>query len=375
MDLDYYRKEIDSIDSELVRLLEKRMDIAKEIGNYKRQNNLPVFNGAREAEVIEKNVNLLENKDYTVIARKFFNNLMELSRSLQDDILLNKMELDINDVEHINSDKIGFQGVHGSFSEEALIKYFGSSENTKAYEEFEDVFIGIKNGEIDYGVLPLENSSTGGINQVYDLLKKYGFYIVGEQCIKIDQHLIGVNGATLESINEVYSHPQGFEQSRNFLKDKSCWKLIPFYNTAISAKMVCDLKDKSKAAIASKRAADIYGLEIIKKEINDERNNHTKFIVVGRNLEVNNECNKVSVIFSLEDEVGFLYNILRYFTENNINMMKIESRPTRNQPWKYLLYVDFEGNVECEEVRVALDLISKNSRSFKLLGNYKKSNC
>lgn len=371
-DLNQCRKEIDEIDKELVALFEKRMDIAINVAEYKKENKLPILNTKREEEVIDKNVGALKNKEYSYIARKFFANMMELSRSVQAKFI--SVEKDIN-IESINIDKtkrLGFQGVPGSFSEEALLKYFGENIDETPYEEFEDVFSALKNNEIDYGILPIENSCTGAITQVYDLLSNYGFYIVGEECIKIDQHLIGVEGTTVNSIEEIYSHPQGFEQSNEFLKNNHSWKLIPYHNTAISAKMIRDLNDKSKAAIASERAAKIYGLNIIKRAINNNKDNHTKFIIIGRDLTVSENCNKISVVFSLEDEAGTLYRLLRYFAENNINMIKIESRPNKHTSWKYLLYVDFEGNLNNEEVQNAIKLIEKNSGYFKLLGNYKR---
>lgn len=268
--------------------------------------------------------------------------------------------------------KVGFYGVAGSFSEEAMIKHFGKKDDAKAYDEFEDVFLAVKNGEIDYGVLPIENSSTGAISQVYDLLYKYGFYIVGEECIKIDQNLIGIKGTKLDNVKEVYSHPQGFEQSTDFLKEYSNWKKIPFHSTADSVKLVSDLQDMSKVAIASKRAADIYNLSIIKENINNRRENSTRFIVISKELELDNSCDKVSVVFSLEHKAGTLYKLLRHFAENNINMMKIESRPMEKGAWKYFLYVDFEGNLENEQVKKALNLIEQSSAYFKLIGGYRK---
>ena len=382
MNLSECRKEIDKIDKELVELFERRMNVAIKVAEYKIENNIPILNAAREAEVIEKNVNRLNNKEYSNLTEKFFTNLMELSRSLQSDIFntnednsMDLIEENISNNENkknLDNIKIGYQGVKGSFSEEAMIKYFGESHTTTDYEEFEDVFLALKNNEIDYGILPIENSCTGAITTVYDLLVKYGLYIVGEECIKIDQNLIGIRGTKLEDIKEVYSHPQGFEQSREFLNNYNNLKLIPFHNTAISAKYISQLNDKSKAAIASLRAAEIYGLDVIKKEINDKDNNHTKFIIIGRKLESSSECNKITVVFSLDDKSGTLYNLLRHFAENNINMIKIESRPSKNEPWQYLLYVDFEGNIESEAVKRAIKLIEGKSEYFKLLGSYKK---
>lgn len=268
--------------------------------------------------------------------------------------------------------KIGYQGIKGSFSEEAMIEFFGENQNEVSYDKFEDVFIALEKDEIDYGILPFENSCTGAITAVYDLLSKYGFYIVGEECIKIKQNLLGINGSKLEDIEEVYSHPQGFEQSKNFLKNHDNLKLIYFYNTAISAKHVSDLNDKSKAAIASERAAKIYGLDIIDKEINDNESNNTKFVIISKKLELSNDCNKMTVTFSLDNKSGTLYNFLKHFAENKINMVKIESRPSKSKLWEYVLYVDFEGNINDENVKNAINIIEIKSKYFKLLGCYKK---
>ncbi|MBE6091285.1 MAG: prephenate dehydratase [Clostridium beijerinckii] len=374
--IDDYRNKIDEIDKEITRLFEERMDVVITVGEYKKQNNLPVFNKAREDEVIEKNIGYLNNKDYAEGLKQFFINIMNISKDLEDKEVkgdIRATTIDKFEEKNVKSDiKVGFYGVAGSFSEEAMIKHFGKKDDAKAYDEFEDVFLAVKNEEIDYGVLPIENSSTGAISQVYDLLYKYGFYIVGEECIKIDQNLIGIKGTKLDNVKEVYSHPQGFEQSTDFLKGYSNWKKIPFHSTADSVKLVSDLQDMSKVAIASKRAADIYNLSIIKENINNRRENSTRFIVISKELELNNSCDKVSVVFSLEHKAGTLYKLLRHFAENNINMMKIESRPMEKGAWKYFLYVDFEGNLENEQVKKALNLIEQSSAYFKLIGGYRK---
>ncbi|MBQ6820084.1 MAG: prephenate dehydratase [Clostridium sp.] len=369
-DLEGYRKEIDSIDRELIRLFEKRMNVAIKVGEYKKERDLPIFNAKREEEVIEKNINLLNNKEYSKITKDFFENIMELSRELQWNLIHEDKE---KNIENIIQDKvkIGYQGVEGSFSEEALRKYFNSYDSIQNYEEFKDVFIALEKNEIQYAILPIENSYTGAITDVYDLLVKYNFYIVGEECIKIDQHLMGIKNSNIDEIKEIYSHPQGFAQSKGFLSRYQDVKLIPYHNTAISAKLVSELQDNKKAAIGSKRAANIYGLSILKENINDKEDNHTKFIIIGKDLKYDKDSNKVSVVFSLEDKVGTLYKLLRHFAENDINMIKIESRPNKHESWQYLLYVDFEGNLDSSSVKIALDLIDKNSHYFKIIGNYK----
>lgn len=372
-ELEEYRKEIDSIDKELIELFEKRMNIAIKVGEYKRQNNLPIFNGKREEEVIEKNVRNLNNSNYSDITRRFFENIMELSRSLQQNIIKEDSTITKNIIKENKGVIVGYQGVSGSFSEEALLKYFENYDNTRNYEAFEDVFNALEKSEINKAILPIENSYTGAIAEIYDLLVKYGFYIIGEECIKIDQNLIGIRGTKINEIQEIYSHPQGFEQSKKFLSNYQNIKIIPYHNTAISAKLISDLKDYRKAAIASKKAAEIYGLEILKENINDKKDNYTKFIIIGKKLEYSNGCNKISVVFSLENKAGILYSLLRYFAENNINMIKIESRPNKHESWKYLLYVDFEGSLQDSKVKNALELIEKNSGYFKIIGSYKGS--
>lgn len=377
-DIDEYRNRIDEIDKEITRLFEERMDTVINIGNYKKANNLPIFNRDREEEVIEKNIGYLKDNNYAQETRKFFISLMEVARELQSRKMLEAEENNIEkkegflETKNQKKGKVGFFGVSGSFCEEAMLKYFGHIEKPNAYDEFEDIFLAVKNNEIKYGVLPIENSSTGAISQVYDLLYKYGFYIVGEECIKINQHLIGVKGTTIDSIKEVYSHPQPIQQSSEFLRKYSEWKLIPFHSTSVSAKLISDLKDTSKAAIASNRAAIIYNLDIIKENINNQSDNSTRFIIISKDIETNPNCNKVSVVFSLEHKAGTLYKLLRHFAENNINMMKIESRPMEKGAWKYFLYVDFEGNLESEKITKALKLIEQSSAYFKLIGGYKK---
>ena len=369
-----YRNKIDRIDKELTALFEERMNVALKIAQYKKDNNLAVLQNGREDEVLEKAVSNLKNKDYSEAIKSFLNSTMEISRNLQNNkISMGKEqeEIEIKTEEIKLSSKVGFPGVRGSFSEEATLKFFGEDSDSISYDGFEDVFEAILNGEIEYGMLPIENSSTGAICDVYDLIQKYGFYIVGEESIKIDQHLIGIQGSNLEGIKEVYSHAQGISQSSEFLKQNDKWKLIPFINTATSAKLVSDLGDKSKVAIASKRAAKIYGLEIIKESINDQKNNSTRFVIISKAMKVSKAADKVSVVFSLENEAGFLYNLLRTFAENNINLIKIESRPIKGVSWKYFLYVDFEGTIHSKEAVKALKELEKDTAYFKLLGAYK----
>lgn len=371
--LEGYRKEIDNIDKEITRLFEERMNVVLKVAEYKKENNLPIFHKGREEVVIEKNINRLENKDYSLEIRKFYNSLMEVSRELQSRKL--NRESSYEDIKELNISKkdiLGFQGVNGSYSEDALLKHFGNDNKRLFFEEFEDVFKALKNDKIKYGILPVENSSSGGINEVHDLLIKYGFYIVGEESIKIEEHLLGIENTTLETIKDVYSHPQGFIQSSEFLKNYSDFKLIPFHNTATSAKLVSELNDTSNAAIAGERASKIYNLKIIKRNISNNKNNCTRFIIIGKELLKEKDANKISIVFSLEDKPGTLYKLLKHFGEYDLNMIRIQSRPTKGERWKYFLYIDFEGNLQNEAEKKALEFIKNSSEYFKLLGWYKK---
>ncbi|KPI49798.1 PheA [Clostridioides difficile] len=392
-DLTRYRNEIDDIDKELIQLFEKRMNTVLEIAKHKMKNNTTIFQKDREEKVLSKAVNNLDNKGYSQETIQFFNSIMEISRGLQkrimDDNKEEKSECNLNssnekfDLSNINKYKtlkyeinkknilVGFPGISGSFTEEALNKFFNKKISKKQFKEFEDVFVALKNKEIDYGIIPIENSSTGAISETYDLLRKYGFYIVGEECIKIDQNLIGIKGTKLEDIKEIYSHPQGIGQSSEFLKQNSNWKLIPFNNTATSAELVKKLQDKTKAAIASKKAANIYELEIISPCINDITNNYTRFVVISNQIHIDEESNKMSIVFSVEHEAGKLYKVLGYFAENNINMTKIESRPMKDASWRYFFYIDFECSIYNPKVYNLLELIEHNTAYFKFIGVYK----
>lgn len=392
-DLTRYRNEIDDIDKELIQLFEKRMNTVLEIAKHKMKNNTTIFQKDREEKVLSKAVDNLDNKAYSQETIQFFNSIMEISRGLQKRLMESdreqEFECSLNSSNEkfdlLNIDKyktlkyeinkknilVGFPGISGSFTEEALNKFFNKKILKKQFKEFEDVFIALKNKEIAYGIIPIENSSTGAISETYDLLRKYGFYIVGEECIKIDQNLIGIKGTKLEDIKEIYSHPQGIGQSSEFLKHNSSWKLIPFNNTATSAELVKKLQDKTKAAIASKKAANIYGLEIISPCINDITNNYTRFVVISNQIHIDEESNKMSIVFSVEHEAGKLYKVLGYFAENNINMTKIESRPIRNASWRYFFYIDFECSIYNPKVYNLLELIEDNTAYFKFIGVYK----
>lgn len=368
--LDHLREEINEIDEALVKLFKKRMEMVTQVANYKIENSMKILDKTREEQIINKHLDGVEDKVLKGNLKEFLEDLMSISRKTQKDIISKISNVEKSEKKN-SSGKVGFQGVEASFSHQALVEYFGPERSTSYFPSFKDVFDALDRGDIEYGILPVENSSTGVITEVYDLLRKYGFYIVGEKCLKVDHNLLGIKGSKLSDINEVYSHEQGFLQSKDFFDEHKEWKLIPYLNTAKSALYISRENIKNKACVASKKAAEIYGLDILKENINYNKNNYTKFVIIGKNLEINEECDKITIVTTLPHKVGALYNILKHFSENNCNMMKIESRPIVDKSWEYFFHIDFQGNILDENIKSVLKGIEEESLYFKFLGNYK----
>ncbi len=366
--IDEYRKTIDEIDKELINLFEKRLDTVENIVKYKQENNLKIYNKQRELEVLQKNLTRLQNPKYTDYASDFLTAMMDISKDYQSEFMgLTETPLSKTDI------IVGFQGVPGSYSEEALIKYFTDDCKTQHYTEFKDVFEALKYGYIDYGVLPIENSTTGSITQNFDLLKQYGYYIVGETSIKIQHHLLGISGANTAELTKVFSHPQGFEQCTQFLNTIPKCEQVAYHNTAISAKFVRDSGNLQNAAVGSIRAAQIYGLEVLEENISNAKENVTRFIIVAKHQESNDLCDKMTLIFSLPNVSGSLYSALNEFSNSGVNLLKIESRPVGDGSFSYYFYIDIEGNKEDATIKEAIVGVSKVVEEFKILGCYKKN--
>lgn len=274
----------------------------------------------------------------------------------------------------IKNSKIAYYGLPGSNTHEAMLSLFHESNEGLSSDSFEEVFKLLLNKEVSYAVLPIENTSTGGVNDVLDLLGKYEAYIVGELCLKIDHKLLSLEEAELEDIREVYSHPQGLMQCKEFLNEHKEWKLFNYYNTSKSAQYVKECGSKEKAAIGNVSAAKLYGLKILKSDISFSNKNYTRFIILSSEFQHSKNSDKISIILKLPHTYGTLYNIIKILYENKLNMMKIESRPIIDHPWEYSFYIDFEGSVEDENVIATLEKIKEVSSDFRLAGNYKKSN-
>jgi len=268
--------------------------------------------------------------------------------------------------------KVAFQGERGAYSESAVYAFFGKSAVVQPCRDFKDVFESVDKQETPFGVVAIENSLEGIVNQTYDLFLKYDLKVCGEVIVKIDHCLIANPNTSLETVEAVYSHPQALAQCRNFL-ESSGWELIPTYDTAGSVKMLKEKALKNAAAVASERAAELYGMKILARDIADNPENYTRFFVLSKEDSQITGKDKTSIIFSAAHQPGSLYHALGEFAKRNINLMKIESRPTKQTPWEYNFYLDFEGHRSENRCVEALKALEKYAVFVKILGSYPKA--
>jgi len=265
--------------------------------------------------------------------------------------------------------KVAFQGERGAFSEDAAAKLFGKNIDFLPCIRLKDVFELVSQDKVESGVVPLENSQAGSINETYDLLLAYPLNIFAEVILKVSHCLMALPGEKLADITTIYSHPQALAQCEEFLSKLKA-EIVPSYDTAGSAKMIKEKKLRNCAAIASKRAADIYGLEILAPEIETSVNNYTKFVAISKQKAKPAQRNKTSLVFAVEHKSGSLYRILGIFATRNINLTKLESRPSRAKPWEYVFYVDFEGHLDGKIYQEAMSELQRETTFIKILGSY-----
>ncbi len=266
--------------------------------------------------------------------------------------------------------KISFQGEYGAFSEQAAVAYFGDGCTPVPRENFRDVFDDVENKKSDYGIVPVENSLFGSVHQNFDLLQEYPLQIIGEVKLRIKMNLMGLKTAQLKNIREVYSHPQALGQSDRFLRSLTNLKLHQFYDTAGAAKMVSEQQNGTYAAIASEQAAHHYGLKILKKGIETDHRNFTRFVVLSRKGTRPKQLAKTSLIFATKHAPGSLVNCLSLFADRNINLLKIESRPYVGKPWEYLFFVDIESDQRDNNFAAAFKQLKNMTSYHKVLGSY-----
>ena len=375
MDLSQLRVRLDEIDSSIVELFEKRMDICRQVAEDKIKTGKRILDKEREKQKIQTVSSLAHNDFNKTGVSELFEQIMAISRKLQYQIISEKGgqgNLPFFAVEQLNTDKIRvvFQGADGAYSQAAMHTYFGEEIDSFHVETFRDAMGAIEEGRADFAVLPIENSTAGIVSEIYDLLVEYENYIVGEQVIQIAHCLLGVPGTKMEDIEMVYSHPQSLMQSSRFLQERPNWKQISMQNNAFATQKVAQDNDKKQAAIASAFAAKIYGLEVLQETIQNDKNNSTRFIIVTNQKIFKKDAGKVSICFEVAHESGSLYHALSHFIYNHLNVSKIESRPIENRNWEYRFFLDFEGNLSDSAVKNALRGLREETINMKILGNY-----
>ena len=370
MDLMELREQIDGIDAQIVALFEQRMDISRQVAEYKISTGKRIFDKQRETEKLAKARALAQDEFNGFCIVELFEQIMAMSRKLQYRLLMERGKLErlpFIGVEELEVDRarVVFQGADGAYSQAAMMQYFGNQIDSFHVDTFRDAMNSIDEGSADFAVLPIENSTAGIVSEIYDLLQEYENYIVGEQIIRIEHCLLGVPGAGLEDIRTVYSHPQSLMQSAKYLAAHD-WRQISMQNNAFAAKKVAD----EQAAIAGEHAANIYGLEVLQRKVNHSGTNSTRFIIVSGQKIFRRDAKKISICFEVPHESGSLYHILSHFIYNNLNMTKIESRPIEDRNWEYRFFIDFEGNLADGAVKNALGGLREEARNMKILGNY-----
>ena len=347
------REIIDQVDEQMAKLFQKRMQAVEQVVAYKKAHGLPVLDSGREQQVIAKNTARLEQKELVPYYQELLKFEMQLSREYQKSLL--RLQ-----------GPVGYPGTLGAFSHIACSRIFKGKES-RAYVTFEEVFQALEGGEISYGVIPFENSFTGEVGEVLDLLLKYNCHIQELYDLKIEQTLLGVPGARLEEIRQVYSHHQAISQCQTYLKEHSL-QAVSYPNTALAAKFVSEQGDRTLAAIASPETAEIYNLQVLAPRINTSAENTTRFIVLGQ--EMPQRGNRFNLLFTVSHQAGQLAKVMQIIGEMGFNLESIKSRSLKEIPWQYYFYVEIVGNLQEERSQQLLHVLRQTCTMVKVLGTY-----
>ena len=360
------RGDIDALDNELITLFQKRMAISDTVADIKIEGNLAMVDATREQQIVQRVMQKGETPAEQGEIAGFMRSLMAFSKMRQSQKLFSGLTLGFPEIAapKAGSLKVAFQGVAGAWGQKAAGTLYPEAELCPS-EDFEDVFLSVKDGRADYGVLPIENSQTGAIGEVYDLLRRHGCFVVGETWIGIAQCLLGLPGTALAEVREVVSHPEGLKQCRRFLRSHA-WDLTACRNTAYAAQMVADKKEKRLAAIGSRLAAEIYGLEVLVPDIMDNRQNQTRFIAIAAQPEADESCDTTFITFSTTHVAGALCSVLQTFMVAGINLSRIESRPVSAE--KYRFFADLQASVLRPETMETLKQAAQHCDYFEILG-------
>ncbi len=377
MDISELRAQIDAVDRELVELFKKRMNIAADVAEYKRQNNMKVLDASRERALLAK-VSELSGEEFEEYTRVLYSSILDLSRSYQHKRLGTSSEFRelfntaINNTPKVFPERavVACQGVEGAYSSIAAERLF-KAPSIMFFSSFEKVFTAIEAGMCRYGVLPIENSTAGSVKQVYDLMVSKKFKIVRSVRIKIDHNLLVNKGATLSGITEIFSHEQAINQCSEFLHDLGeDVKITRVENTATAARMVAESGRLDVASLSSRSCAAEYGLSVLASAVQNNGNNHTRFICIARELEIYPGADRTSLMLVTPHKPGSLYKILSRFNALGINLLKLESRPLPDRDFEFMFYFDLEASVYSEKLPELLAELEAECDEFTYLGSY-----
>lgn len=379
MDLEGLRKEIDDIDTSMTELFIRRMKLSGDVARFKREHNLPVLNIGREREILSR-VSELAGEDLDSYTRILFATLFDLSRTYQEMLITEESKVAKEIASALESTPkmfpkkavVACQGVEGGYTQQACDKVF-SFADIMYFRTWEGVFSAVQKGMCQYGILPIENSSHGSVNGVYDLMRNYDFHIVRGVKLHISHSLLVNPGTKLGEITEIFSHEQAIGQCSEFLNTLPGVSITVCENTAVAAKMVAESGRMDVAAISSDLCAGIYGLEVLKKAIHNTDNNYTRFIVISKKSEIYPGADHLSLMFQVSHTPGSLTRTLSRFSSLGLNMTKLESRPISGANFNYMFYLDFQGSIYDESVVKLLSELEHELDLFVFLGAYTES--
>lgn len=376
MDLQEIREKIDKVDDSLLQLFRERMALSAEVAASKAESGQPILNKAREREVLLK-VSRGAGPELDAYARMLFNTLFEMSRSYQARLLTKQGELTamIRASEKPASEPfpstgiVACQGVEGAYSQLACDKLF-SAANIMYFRTWEAVFQAVQSGLCEFGVLPIENSSSGSVNGVYDLLGRFDFSIVRSVKLYINHFLMAKPGVKLADVREIYSHEYALEQCSGLFDQLPNVKATNVKNTAVAAQMTAESDRTDLAAISSQSCAELYGLNILKAGVQNNANNYTRFICIARKPAIYAGANKISLVLSVPHKPGGLYDLISKFAVLGLNLAKLESRPIPGSSSDFMFYVDLDASVWTPAVMEILEELSQGNPHFSFLGSY-----
>ncbi len=371
--LESIRTRLDSIDRSIVEALAQRQQVVKEVAELKLESN----SGIRDLEREERLLNKI--RDYAnevgldrYYAEHLFREIITNSVRYQTHSLLDFQNE--NGQQHI---KVSYQGTDGAYSHLAAIRHFAErhpSTDYYGYDTFQEAAQALMDERVDYAMLPIENTTAGSINDIYDILGASNLHIVGEEILKVVHCLLAVESVELSKVRRILSHPKAIEQCTHFLSKLPRCTVESYFDTAISAKKVLEDGDLSQAAIAGAHAADLYGLQIIAHDIANQKENYTRFVVVSReSVRVDPQFpSKTSLMMVTSHSEGSLVDCLNVFHRHGINVCKLESRPRMNEPFRYSFYVDIEANMHEASTQNALEELKSEAEEIKIFGSYPK---